>query len=196
MLRKVDHIARAVFVSIVGGVGDWCWSIPDLQSTILSIHPRSTFCWSRGWGIGNQHQSALDLQSTIFVNQSQICILLIQGRGRSSTSICPASTINNFVNPPQIHILSIKAISTINMERINNQHFTVHLNCSLLIIDRGGQNLAAPTISVWSTRLIRVSYCKVDSPGSNSTHPHCTCILNILTVKTFAELICFGGNFE
>ena len=40
--------------------------------------------------------------------------------------------------------------SSINMERIDSQHFTAHMNCLLLIVDPGG---GGPGISVWSTAL-------------------------------------------
>ena len=34
--------------------------------------------------------------------------------------------------------------STINIERIDSQHFIVHMDCQSPIIDRGGGNYAAP----------------------------------------------------
>ena len=66
---------------------------------------------------------------------------------------------HNFVNPPQIHILSIlEGEKGIQREGIDSQqfcqHFTVHVNCSSLIIDPGrGQKLCSPIMSVRSTGL-------------------------------------------
>ena len=51
---------------------------------------------------------------------------------------------------------------TINIERIDSQHFTVHVNCRLVIIDPVGQELWSPTISMRSTglRLVPLNFRK------------------------------------
>ena len=70
----------------------------------------------------------------------------------SNQQFCQSTPYPHFVGGGGILTL-IQARSTINMERINNQHFTVHLNCPLVIIEPGGAEPSSPTISVRSTGL-------------------------------------------
>ena len=88
-------------VTCRGGLG---WSMYG-GLKILSIYPKSPFCLSsKGEAI------AVDI---LWINNEQLCKSmqyphsLDPPRGRQSMWIRPGSTINNFVNPHEIHILLI-----------------------------------------------------------------------------------------
>lgn len=90
----------------------------DRQLTFVLIRVGFTFCRSSRWGwlvINNQHGE--DRQSTF---HSPCEFLIIDHHSWGTGCWCG------------------KGRSTIDMERIDNQYFTVHVNCWSLIIDPGG----------------------------------------------------------